>query len=255
MLLHEYMTRLSVVGEAVVGRPTGLKMPTRRTKNPPWVENLPHIRLCKNYSSMVKQKGTQAEEPAANWAHSSDAVAAHLSVRVKRLRTQKGWSLDQLSQRCGVSRAMLSQIERGQANPTLAVTLGIARAFELSIGDLVQLPGAFSSMQVIRASDRVYEFRSDENCRIRTLSPLNLEKDVEFYEVLLRQGGTLRSTAHFSGTREFLTVQCGRVRVESGSESEEAAKGDSVSYRADVAHAIVNIGDGEAIVFLVDIYH
>ena len=150
---------------------------------------------------------------------------------------------------------MLSQIERGQANPTLAVTLGIARAFGLSIGELVQLPDASSSLQVIRASDRAYEFRSDENCRVRTLSPLNLEKDVEFYEVLLRQGGALRSSAHFTGTREFLTVLCGRVRVESGEDREELGKGDSVSYRADVAHAIVNIGEGEAIVFLVDIYH
>ena len=150
---------------------------------------------------------------------------------------------------------MLSQIERGQANPTLAVTLGIARAFELSIGELVQLPEASSALQVIRASDRTYEFRSDENCRVRTLSPLNLEKDVEFYEVLLRQGGALRSAAHFTGTREFLTVQCGRVRVESGEDAEELAKGDSVSYRADVSHAIVNTGDGDAIVFLVDIYH
>ena len=202
-----------------------------------------------------KPKSARAARPAARRAHSSEVVAAHLSVRVKRLREEKGWSLETLSQRCGVSRAMLSQIERGQANPTLAVTLGIARAFGLSIGELVQLPDASSSLQVIRASDRAYEFRSDENCRVRTLSPLNLEKDVEFYEVLLRQGGALRSSAHFTGTREFLTVQCGRVRVESGSDREELGKGDSVSYRADVAHAIVNIGEGEAIVFLVDIYH
>jgi transcriptional regulator with XRE-family HTH domain len=201
----------------------------------------------------------QARRPTAKAAtrraRSSQAVAAHLSVRVKKLREQKGWSLDALSKLCGVSRAMLSQIERGHANPTLAVTLGIARAFDLSLGELVQLPEASSSMQVIRASDRAYEFRSDENCRVRTLSPLNLEKDVEFYEVLLRQGGALRSSAHFTGTREFLTVQCGRVRVESGEDAEEAAKGDSVSYRADVVHAIVNIGEGDAIVFLVDIYH
>jgi quercetin dioxygenase-like cupin family protein len=150
---------------------------------------------------------------------------------------------------------MLSQIERGQVNPTLAVTLNIARAFELSIGELIELPGAYSTMQVIRSADRAYEFRSDEKCRIRTLSPLNLEKDVEFYEVQLRKNGELRSAPHFTGTREFLTVQCGRVRVESGSETEELGKGDSVSYRADVAHAIVNIGDSDAVVFLVDIYH
>jgi quercetin dioxygenase-like cupin family protein len=44
------------------------------------------------------------------------------------------------------------------------------------------------------------------------------------------------------------------VRVESGADGEELGKGDSVSYRADLPHAIVNIGNGPAVLFLVDIY-
>jgi transcriptional regulator with XRE-family HTH domain len=185
---------------------------------------------------------------------SSELVSAHLSVRVKKLRGQKGWSLETLSAACGVSRAMLSQIERGQVNPTLAVTFNIARAFEMSIGELVEMPGVSSSIQVIRSSDGAYDFRGDKDCRVRTLSPLNLEKDVEFYQVRLGRGGALRSTAHFTGTREFLVVESGRVRIESGQDSEDLGRGDSVTYRADVSHAIVNLGDREAVVFLVDIY-
>jgi len=149
---------------------------------------------------------------------------------------------------------MLSQIERGQVNPTLAVTFNIARAFEMSIGELVEMPGVSSSIQVIRANDSAYDFRGDKDCRVRTLSPLNLEKDVELYEVRLARGGALRSTAHFTGTREFLAVQSGRVRIEAGGDHEDLAGGDSVSYRADVNPAIVNTGDGDAVVFLVDIY-
>jgi quercetin dioxygenase-like cupin family protein len=77
---------------------------------------------------------------------------------------------------------------------------------------------------------------------------------VEFYEVELQPGGMLRSAPHFEGTREFLTVQKGQVRVESANDSESLRPGDSASYRADVPHAIVNTGKGEAIIFLVDIY-
>jgi mannose-6-phosphate isomerase-like protein (cupin superfamily) len=135
---------------------------------------------------------------------------------------------------------MLSQIEREQANPTLAVTLRIARAFGLSLGELLEMPGAASSVTVIRADDHTYHYRSDQDCRIRTLSPLNLEKDVEFYEIRLQPGGALRSAPHFEGTREFLTVQRGHVRVESGGDSVDLNPGDSGSYRADVEHAIVN---------------
>jgi transcriptional regulator with XRE-family HTH domain len=196
----------------------------------------------------------KSAKPPSRSPSSSELVSAHLSVRVKKLRGQKGWSLETLSAACGVSRAMLSQIERGQVNPTLAVTFNIARAFEMSIGELVEMPGVSSSIQVIRSSDGAYDFRGDKDCRVRTLSPLNLEKDVEFYQVRLARGGALRSTAHFTGTREFLVVESGRVRIESGQDSEDLGRGDSVTYRADVSHAIVNLGDREAVVFLVDIY-
>ena len=149
---------------------------------------------------------------------------------------------------------MLSQIEREQANPTLAVTVRISHGFGISLGELLLMPMSTPAVSVIRADDRAFHYRSDKLIRIRTLSPLNLEKDVEFYEVALQPGGALRSAPHFEGTREFLTVQKGQVKVESGDDQETLNIGDSATYRADVAHAIVNVGKGEAVVFLVDIY-
>ncbi len=182
-----------------------------------------------------------------------DFVSEHLCRRVKELRTGRGWSLDALSSASGVSRSMLSQIERRQANPTLAVAYRIALAFGLTIGELVE-PKTPGRIEVIRADDRAFLYRSDKNCRIRTLSPLHLEKDVELYELLLHPEGVLKSAAHFEGTREFLTIQKGRVRISSAGESIELGRGDSANYRADVPHAIENIGRGEALTFLVVIY-
>ena len=130
-----------------------------------------------------------------------EAINRDLGSRVRHLRTARGWSLESLANASGVSRSMLSQIEREQANPTLAVTLRIARAFGLSLGELLEMPGAATTVNVIRADDHAYHYRSDKDCRIRTLSPLNLEKDIEFYEVRLQAGGALRSSPHFEGTR------------------------------------------------------
>jgi transcriptional regulator with XRE-family HTH domain len=194
-----------------------------------------------------KLKSRKATAPA-------DAVSSHLCHRVKQLRIERGWSLDSLSKACGVSRSMLSQIERNQTNPTLAVMFRIAQAFGMSLGQLVETPGVTSNVDVIRVADRAYHYRSDKDCQIRTLSPLHLEKDVEFYEVTLQPGGALRSSPHFEGTREFLTVQKGSVRVESGDDTEDLEPGDSASYRADVRHAIINVGRSAAMIFLVDIY-
>lgn len=187
-------------------------------------------------------------------AASAEEVSRHVCRRIHQLRQDRGWSLDVLSRASGVSRSMLSQIERELANPTLAVTVRIASALGLSMAELVDQASPAPGIEVIRADDRSHIFRSDQNCSIRTLSPLHLEKDVEFYEVLLQPGGALRSAAHFEGTREFLTVQKGRVTVVSGDETTELNRSDSASYRADVPHEIRNSSRAAAQVFLVVIY-
>jgi transcriptional regulator with XRE-family HTH domain len=183
-----------------------------------------------------------------------DQAGRRLCDRVKELRRKRGWTLEQTSAACGVSRSMLSEIERGRANPTLAVAYRVAQAFGMTLGELVDAPSAASRIDVIRADDRAFHYRSDRNCRIRTLSPLHLEKSVEYYEITLRPGGVLRSQPHFEGARELLTVQQGAVRVVSGPDRDDLARGDSAHYPADVSHAIENIGAEEAIMYLVVTY-
>ncbi len=184
----------------------------------------------------------------------TDAIGDVLCARVRDLRRKRKWTLEQLSAACGVSRSMLSEIERGRANPTLAVAYRIALAFGMSLGDLVEVPGAIHRIDVIRGDDQLYHFRSDRHCCIRTLSPLHLEKSVEFYEIVLRPGGALNSSPHFEGARELLTVRQGTVTVRSAGESASLKTGDSAHYPADVPHAIENSGPEEAVLFLVVTY-
>ena len=73
-----------------------------------------------------------------------------LCSRVRELRNKKGWTLEEMSAACGVSRSMLSEIERGRANPTLAVAYRIAQAFGMSLGELVELPNVTHRLDVIR---------------------------------------------------------------------------------------------------------
>jgi len=199
---------------------------------------------------MQARRRKNSDGRAANDEH----VGRMLCDRVRELRRKKGWSLEQTSAACGVSRSMLSEIERGRANPTLAVAFRIAQAFGMSLGELVQAPAAAPRVDVIRADDRTFHYRSDRHCSIRTLSPLHLEKSVEYYEIVLRPGGALRSAPHFEGARELLTVQQGAVRVTSAGESDNLARGDSAHYPADVPHAIENVGKEQAVVYLVVTY-
>jgi transcriptional regulator with XRE-family HTH domain len=197
---------------------------------------------------------TQKKSRAAPQKVADESVGQLLCDRVRELRKKRGWTLEQTSAACGVSKSMLSEIERGRANPTLAVAYRIAQAFGMPLGEMVDAPAATSRIDVIRAEDRSYHYRSDRHCRIRTLSPLHLEKAVEYYEIVLRPGGALRSLPHFAGARELLTVQQGSVRVSSGGDSEQLGRGDSAHYAADKPHAIDNVGDNDAIVYLVVTY-
>lgn len=199
----------------------------------------------------------KTEEPKPEISELPDAeplLSQIIRDRVKQMRTAKGWTLEELAAASGVSRSMLSQIERGLANPTLGVAWRIARSFGLKLAELVDAPENIPHIDVVRAKDPHSLFRNDVHCRIRTLSPLQLEKDVEFYEVLLNIGGVLDSAAHFAGTREFLTVEQGVIRLTSGGETCELSQGDSAHYPADVPHRLENLQRSPAVVFLVVIY-
>ena len=104
----------------------------------------------------------------------------------------------------------------GRANPTLAITFRIANAFGLSIGELVESTASNPNIEVVHGSDPNNLFRADDECRIRTLSPLHMEKNVEFYELIIEPKASLTSTAHFEGTQELLTVTSGTAEVEIG---------------------------------------
>jgi mannose-6-phosphate isomerase-like protein (cupin superfamily) len=147
---------------------------------------------------------------------------------------------------------MLSQIERNETNPTIVVALAIAKALGVSLEELAHGPNQGSPVEVINGNDSQYVYRSDESCRIRTLSPLAAHRELEFYEIVLPPGGELRSAPHFSGTREFLTVHEGSVEVESADHTVRLESGDSVTYPADVPHAIVNVGSERCITYLID---
>ena len=187
-------------------------------------------------------------------AADAESIKEDLGRRVKKLRADRGWSLDELASVSGVSRSMFSKIERERANPTLSETYRIARAFGLSLQDIIESADSASSIQVTWANDSAQVFRSDKQCEIRSLSPLNLEKDIEFYEVRLPVNGALTSQPHMDGTRKLLTVKDGGVNLQSRNLKESLAKRNSATYRADVAHSIANSGKREAVLFLVVLY-
>jgi transcriptional regulator with XRE-family HTH domain len=174
-----------------------------------------------------------------------------LGQAIRQERVRQKLTLDALARVSGVSKGMLSQIEQAKSNPTVAVLLRIAGGLRVEPNRL--LPGPPASPRVwrlIRANDERALFPANPGCSIRTLSPLDLEKQIEFYKVTFRPKGELVSEPHYRGAEEILTVASGSLTVRSGENETALREGDSLHYAADLPHRISNPGRRSAVGFL-----
>jgi transcriptional regulator with XRE-family HTH domain len=73
--------------------------------------------------------------PSPRHANNPDLVA--LGAAIRRVRLDRGMSQEELAHQCGIDRAYMSSIERGQQNPGIASIIGVARALELTAGQLM----------------------------------------------------------------------------------------------------------------------
>jgi len=170
-------------------------------------------------------------------------------IRGERMR--QGITLDDLARLSGVSKGMLSQIEQSKTNPTVAVLLRIAGGLRVEPTRLLPCqPSTPRVWRTIRANDERSLFPANPGCTIRTLSPLDLEKQIEFYELNFKPKGELVSEPHFRGTEEILTVVSGVIGVRSGEHETQLRKGDSIHYAADLPHRITNLGTTAASAYL-----
>jgi transcriptional regulator with XRE-family HTH domain len=173
------------------------------------------------------------------------------------LRQSQALSLDELSRRAGVSKSMLSQIERAQANPTVAVVWRLANALGVPIGELLgSAPVTPSAPAVILVPTQATpSLRSPDGlCELRILGPVELAGQFEWYELKLQAGGALESQPHEPGTREHLTVTAGSMELQVGQALQKLKLHETARYPADSAHCIRNAGKSAASAWLVVVH-
>lgn len=176
----------------------------------------------------------------------SDAVPS-IGPLLQKHRKDRGLTLEQLAALSGVSKSMLSQIEREQANPTFAILWSLTKALKIDMADLVGSENAGEDRIELVGAHETPEIRSrDGLCRIRILGPAPLAGATEWYDFEAAPGGILDSAPHAGGASEHLTCLSGMLEVTAGGATRVIAAGETARYPADVHHRIRNAGEDGA---------
>jgi transcriptional regulator with XRE-family HTH domain len=167
--------------------------------------------------------------------------------RVRALREALGLSLRELADRSGVSPQMLSQVERGETSPTLAVASRIAAGLELTLSQLLRLDED-GHVVVIRGRDRRRRRRGGHSLEELTPPLPGQRADVSVHRLRpgAATGGPDDPPLHEPGSRETAVVLSGTPTLVIDGERHELRQGDSVTFDADLPHHFENRADAEA---------
>ena len=161
----------------------------------------------------------------------ADRVARAIGGRIKQGRSSRGWTLDQLAERSGVSRRMLVSIEQGSANPSIATLLLISDALGIGLPALVDMdrsPGLRVTLGPRRPGAVAGSAAAGRPALVAGMHPPDV---TELWDWTLGPGESHSSEAHAAGTRELLLVLDGEVELRAGQHAGVLATGDSRSVR------------------------
>jgi transcriptional regulator with XRE-family HTH domain len=188
-------------------------------------------------------------------ANQPAAAPPQVGATLQRLRQERGLTLEDLSRTAGVSKSMLSQIERETANPTIAVAWRLANALGVSIAELLSSTApVVDSIRMLEPHETPTLPGEHAGYILKILGPMELAGRFEWYELSLAVGGALVSASHDPGATEHLTLLQGSVEVEVDGNKKKLKLGGTARYEADKNHAIRNVGKTEAKAIMVVIH-
>lgn len=181
---------------------------------------------------------------AKNQAEGS--TAADLGKTIMRLRKAYNLSLGELSEQSGVAKSIISQIERNETNPTLSTVVRLSRALDTTVDEVLR--GEQQSLMLEHQSKSGVPMLQSEDglCRLAIAGPLNLVDYFQWYDFQAAPKGVLESSPHPQGTIEHLYLVAGEIEVTAGIETKIVKAGETLRFKADVPHKIVNRGTNEA---------
>lgn len=189
----------------------------------------------------------QLATPALPPDSAAEAASVGVGSRIRALRDAMGLSLRDLAERSGVSAPMLSQVERGETSPTLAIATKIAAGLELTLSQLLRLDEG-QQVSVSRAGERRRYRRGGHRFEELTPPLPGQRADVSLHTLSpgSTTGGRGDPPMHEPGSRETAVVLAGALALVLDGIRYELGAGDGVTFDADLPHHFENDGEEPA---------
>lgn len=177
-----------------------------------------------------------------------DPLVARLGEQVRRLRQARGLNLEGLAAASGVSRSMISDVERGLRSPTVLVLARIATALGTTVSRLLGEDRPAPVIHLPRAEQHAIDHPNGWQRRI--MSPVLPGVEFELIRTVVGGGVVIGSfDAHATGSREYVAVESGALAVTLDGVDHHLEAGDALYYAADRVHAFANPGDVECVYY------
>jgi len=168
-------------------------------------------------------------------------IFKRISVTLKNLRHERGWSLDKTAQETGVSKAMLGQIEREESSPTIATLWKIASGFQTAFSSFIEEQVNESNTSLHRAGKTQTLNPTDDKIRVFPLFPFDNALNFELFIIELLPGYEHLSPPHKHGVVEHVIVIDGQMEVLVDGHWQVLAKGEGLRFNADQTHGYRNM--------------
>ncbi|MFI5915191.1 helix-turn-helix domain-containing protein [Dactylosporangium sp. NPDC051541] len=177
-----------------------------------------------------------------------DALVVRLGGRLRALRQARGLGLEVLAEASGVSRSMISDIERGTRSPTVLVLARLATALGTTVSRLLGEDEPARVIELPRGRQHAIDHPAGWQRRI--LSPALPGVEFELIRTRVDAGAVIGTfAAHAPGSREYVAVESGALTVTLDGIEHHLGDGDALYYAGDCEHAFANPGDTECVYY------
>ena len=170
----------------------------------------------------------------------SDFLAV-VGTRIRELRTARSLTVQQLADRSQISRRLMTQIEHGQANPSLVTVTRIARQLDTEFTALLEPSVAESAIQTHIRDEHMLVWTSDSGSTAHLLEA-TASRSADLWLWRLVPGDTYRGLADPAQSQELFYVVSGTLTLSTDDEEVTIGAGSSASLRSDRSYTYTNLG-------------